>query len=480
MAAALDYLNDIESVKKELAERKLTHFIRQAWPQVEPAYQYLHNWHIDVMSEYLEAVRHSQIQQLIINIPPRCMKSIECAVMFPAWCWTNTPSDKFVFASYAQNLSVRDSMKMRRLIKSDWYQSRWPMSLLGDSDNKMKFENEHTGYRIATSVGGVGTGEGGDYVFADDPHNVVEGESDAKREDVLLWWDESMSSRLNNPKTGRRVVIMQRVHQNDLVGHLLEQGGWVHLCLPMEFGLGPTVHDMKVVSPPSSIHTRDPRTREGELLWPERIGDAELTRLKTNMGTYAYAGQMNQNPTPRKGAMFDVDKIEMRTSPSAPIKRVVRCWDKAGTEGAGARTAGVKMALLENKRICIMDSKIGQWEAAKRNRIMKNTAVSDGKQVKIYIEQEGGSGGKESAENSVKELVGFYAYAEVPKGDKEWRAEPFVIQIDANNVEMLVGDWNEEYLNELRKFPNGTFKDQTDASALCVKKLTDRTNRVLS
>lgn len=467
MATALDYLSDIEAVKKELAERKLTHFLKQAWSQVEPSYKYIHNWHIDVMSEHLEAVRHSQIQQLVINIPPRCMKSLECAVMFPAWCWTTMPSDKFLFASYAQNLSVRDSMKMRRLIKSDWYQERWPMSLLGDSDNKMKFENEYTGYRIATSVGGVGTGEGGDYVCADDPHNVVEGESDAKREEVLKWWDESMATRLNDPKTGRRIVIMQRVHQNDLVGHILSTGGWVHCCLPMEYV--PKV----LVDMASPVRARDPRIKEGDLLWPERIGEVEIARLKKNMGVYAYAGQMQQDPTPRKGAMIDVDKIEMRVSPSAPIKRMVRCWDKAGTEGAGARTAGVKIALLTNKRLCIMDVRKGQWAAPKRNAIMRNVAQMDTKNVRIYIEQEGGSGGKESAENSVKELVGFRAYAEVPKGDKEMRAEPFSIQVDASNVECLLGDWNEEYLEELRKFPNGTFKDQTDATSLCVKKLTD-------
>lgn len=471
MSAALDLLGRIDDVKRELAERKLAHFIRQAWNEVEPAYQYVHNWHIDVMSEYLEALRHRDFQQLVINIPPRCMKSLECAVMFPAWCWTTVPSDKFVYASYGQHLSVRDSMKMRRLVKSRWYQERWPMKLRDDSDNKMKYENEHTGYRLATAVKGVGTGEGGDYIVADDPHNVVEGESDAKREEVLLWWDESMATRLNDPKTGCRLVIMQRVHQNDLVGHILETGGWVHLCLPMEY-------IPRVQVEVKGVKLKDPRTQEGELLWPERIGPDELTRLKTNMGPYAYAGQMQQEPAPRKGAMIDVDLIELRMEPSAPIKKIVRAWDKAGTEGAGARTAGVKMAMLENKRICILDVVKGQWAAAKRNTIMRNTAELDTKKVKIYIEQEGGSGGKESAENSVKELAGFKAYAEAPKGDKEMRAEPFAIQVAAHNVECLVRPWTEEYLEELRKFPTGTFKDQTDATSLGLKKLTDKSGTV--
>lgn len=467
MSSALDYLNDRDALIKEACERRLRHFVKQAWNVVEPAYQYSHNWHIDAICEHLEYVRASEIQQLLINIPPRCMKSISCAVMFPAWIWTTTPAAKYVYSSYAQNLSTRDSMAMRRLVKSPWYQQYWPIEFEQDEDNKTKYRNNKTGYRIATSVGGTNTGEGGDYVVADDPHNVVEGESEAKRQAAILWWDEAMSSRLNDPKTGRRIVIMQRVHELDLSGHLLEKGGWVHLCLPMEY-------HKKTRCFISLTGFEDPRTEDGELMWPNRIGKPELEKLKTNLGDYAYANQYDQLPAPRKGAMIDVDKIEVRQEPSAPIKRVVRAWDKAGTEGAGARTAGVLVALLENKRICIMDVKKGQWGATKRNLVMKSTAELDGKRIRIWIEQEGGSGGKESAENSVKELAGFKAYAESPKGTKEDRAEPFAIQVGVSNVEVLSGPWTKEYLDELRVFPNGKFKDQVDATSLGLKKVTEK------
>jgi len=471
VATALDYLNDRDGLYKELAQRKLKHFISQAWSIVEPAYPFIPNWHIDAICEHLTALRNREIRQLIINIPPRCMKSLTCAVFFPAWCWTDMPSDKFVFASYAQNLSVRDSMKMRRLIKSSWYQSFWPMDFQQDSDNKTKYENEFTGYRIATSPGGVGTGEGGDYIVADDPHNVVDGESELKRTGVIDWWDESMSTRLNDPKTGCRLVIMQRVHEIDLCGHLLEKGGWEHLMLPMEF-------EPERKCYVESTGFTDSRIKDGDLLWPERIGNTEVELLKTNMGPYAYAGQMQQRPAPRKGALIDVDKIELVQQPSAPIKKEVRAWDKAGTEGDGARTAGLKIALLTNGKICITHVVKGQWAAPKRNKIMLNTARTDGKKVRIYIEQEGGSGGKESAENSVAELAGFRAYAEVPRGDKEMRSEPFCIQVDVGNVECLIREWTEDLLAEYRVFPNGKFKDQTDATSLGVKKLTDNSGMV--
>ena len=471
LSTALDYLSDRDGLYKELATRSLKHFVSQAWNIVEPAYPFRSNWHIDAICDHLEALRKREIRQLIINIPPRCMKSLAASVFFPAWCWTNEPSAKFVYASYAQTLSIRDSMKMRRVITSPWFQQNWPIKLEVDSNQKIKFENVATGYRIATSVEGIATGEGGDFVGCDDPHNVNEAESDVKRGSATTWWDETMSSRLNDPKTGCRFIIMQRVHEQDMTGHLKEKGGWEHLCLPMEY-------DPKAKCVVEVTGFKDPRTEENELLWPEHIGTEEIDRLKRNMGPYAYNGQYQQNPVPRKGTMLDVDNIDVRAEPSAPIKKEVRAWDKAGTEGGGARTAGVRVAILENGKICITDVVKFQHSAAKREKAIKNTAEMDGKKIRIYIEQEGGSGGKESAEGTISNLAGFRAYHEPPRGDKAIRAEPLAIQLDVSNVEVLARAWTSDYIEELRKFPVGKFKDQVDATSLGLKKITDNTGRV--
>lgn len=470
MAAAIDYLNDRNGLYKELAERSLKSFVRQAWGIVEPSYVFVPNWHLDALCDHLEAFRRGVIRKLLVNMPPRFLKSIICAIMFPAWVWTTEPGKKFVYSSYAQNLSVRDSMAMRRLIKSPWYQNNWQVDFERDQDNKTKYQNQFTGYRVATSVGGQNTGEGGDWVFTDDPHNVMEAESDVKLASTIKWWDEVMSSRLNDRRYGGRCVVMQVTGQKDLTNHLIEKGGWTRLFFPMEY-------DPEDKCQIDITGFEDPRTAKGELLCPQRIDEAENEELKLDLGKHAYDNQYNQKRTPRRGTLIDVDKIELRISPSAPIKKSIRAWDKAYTENAGARTAGVKMALLTNGKICILDSSKGQWGTAKRNRRMKDTAMLDGKKVHIWIEQEGAAG-KESAENSVKELVGFRAHAEVPKGDKEMRNEPFQIQVDANNVECIIGDFTEEYIHELRKFPNGRFKDQVDASSLALKKLTDDSNRV--
>lgn len=221
------------------------------------------------------------------------MKSLSVAVAWPAWDWIKRPERRFLFASYAQTLSTRDSLKCRRLVQSPWYQQHWAgrFQLADDQNLKMRFDTDRGGYRLATSVGGALTGEGGDIIVIDDPHNASEAESQLIRESTLDWWDQAMSTRLNNPKTGAYVVVMQRVHDRDLTGHILAKDhGWDHLCLPMRYEVG---HPFKVRS---SLGWSDPRTKDGELLWPERIGEREAQSLEVALGQYGTAGQLQQRP----------------------------------------------------------------------------------------------------------------------------------------------------------------------------------------
>lgn len=222
------------------AERTFHEFAKQAWHVIEPGTPFLDNWHIEAICLHLEAVVDGRIRNLLINMPPRCMKSILVSVLFPAWVWIKHPEKRFLYSSYAQSLATDHSLATRRVIESDWYQSNWGdrYQLAGDANLKTKFENDQRGYRFSTSVGGMATGTGGDFIVADDPHNVKEAESDAVREATLAWWDQTMSTRLNNPKTGAKIIVMQRVHEGDLSGHVLKQGGYDHLCLPMKYEVG--------------------------------------------------------------------------------------------------------------------------------------------------------------------------------------------------------------------------------------------------
>ena len=256
------------------------------------------------------------------------MKSISVAVALPAWTWTLQPSKKFLFASYASSLSIRDSVKCRRLVESPWYKNHFGemFSLTGDQNQKQRFENNKTGQRIATSVDGALTGEGGDIIVIDDPHNVREADSSTVREGVLDWWDQAMQSRLNDPKTGAFIIIMQRVHENDLTGHILanEHEEWDHLCLPARYEIGHPTPTR------SSLFFTDPRTKDNELLWPERVDDITLTNLEKSLGSYASAGQLQQRPMPKGGGILKSEWwVPWEKNDLPDIEYVIQSWDTA-------------------------------------------------------------------------------------------------------------------------------------------------------
>ena len=299
----------LEVINKELAERHLSEFIKQLWGGIDP-HEYIHGWHIDAISEHLEAVLNGEIRRLLINIPPRHMKSIGFSVGFPAWAWIKRPELQFLFSSYASVLSIRDGVKCRRVIDNPIYQRRWAdkFSLTSDQNTKIRFDNDKGGYRIATSVDGMTTGEGGDIIGIDDANNVKEAESDITRTATNQWFDEVMQSRFNNPKTGALVAIQQRTHANDLSGHIMKKYGneYCYLILPGEYEI-----DSKRKNNLRVFHgwSGDPRKEEGELLWPQRFGRDELERLKLALGSYAAAGQIQQRPAPREGGVIPLDKF---------------------------------------------------------------------------------------------------------------------------------------------------------------------------
>jgi hypothetical protein len=223
------------TVLRTLAERSLHHFVRQAWPIVESA-PFIDGWHIRAICAHLEAVTRGDILKLLINVPPGCSKSLLTCVFWPAWEWVNNPTLRLFFASYDQRLSTRDSVKCRILIGSQWYQANWGerFQFTGDQNQKTYYENNRGGYRLATSVGGHGTGEHPDRIVIDDPHDVRGSESEAERQSAHGWWNLTMGAR-GVSRSARRVIIMQRLHQDDLSGRVLDQGGFEHICLPMRY-----------------------------------------------------------------------------------------------------------------------------------------------------------------------------------------------------------------------------------------------------
>lgn len=289
-------LPTVEEIDAAIAGRGLSEFIRQAWKVIEPETEYLHNWHIDAICEYLQAADDGEIKRLLINMPPRAMKSISVSIMWPVWSWIRKPESRWLFASYAANLSTEHSVGRRTIIQSDWYQRHWGdrYQLTSDQNVKTEYQNDKQGRMFATSFGGVAAGKGGDRIVIDDPHDPKGAESDVQRKTTLSIFDRKLSTRLNDKKTGVIVVVMQRLHEQDVSARCIEQG-YTHLCLPAEDTPG------KVISAPSGKEfIRD----DSGLLWPAREGPKEIAQAKLQLGDFGYAGQYGQRPYPLGGAIF--------------------------------------------------------------------------------------------------------------------------------------------------------------------------------
>lgn len=278
-----------------------TAFAKRAFEIVLPHIPYEHNWHIEAICEYLTAVYRGDIKRLIINIPPRSMKSILVNVAFPAWVLGNSPHEKLLSASYGQTLSEKHSVDCRMLMESSFYKSVFPETqIVADQNTKRKFVTSKRGHRIATSVGGAATGEGGNFLIIDDPLSADDARSETKRQEAISWFDQTFSSRLDDKRSGRMIVVMQRLHENDLTGYLLEKGGWTHLKVPL------------IADKDYSYHVGDfnHEFKQGEVLQPERWPDNILERTKIEAGKYGFAGQYMQNPAPLGGGEFKKEWIK--------------------------------------------------------------------------------------------------------------------------------------------------------------------------
>jgi len=330
----LDLTDARRELSRHICENSLYEFLRRAWQWVDPS-PFADGWPIEAVAEHLEAVCDGDIKRLIVNLPPRFGKSSICSVSFPGWIWaqrfkspTSGPGVQFLTASYAAQLSVRDSVKCRRLIDSPWYQELWGdrFKLSSDQNVKSRFDNNKGGTRLSTSVGSALTGEGMSIGIIDDPNGAQDATSEAVIESTIEWFDHAMSTRLSDPKTGAFIIIQQRLAENDLTGHILEKqvGDWTHLCLPMKY------------EPDRSFTTvigwKDPRTNEGELLWPERFGEPEVKALEKALGPWAAAGQLQQRPEPKGGGV--IKREWWQTWPSdnyPPVEYIIASLDTAYT-----------------------------------------------------------------------------------------------------------------------------------------------------
>ena len=341
----IDGKASLRAIQKRRCELSLANFIKKAWHVVEPGQPYVDNWHISLIAAHLEAITDGHVledgspyNRLLINVPPGTMKSMIVNIFWPSWEWgpRNMPHLRYICAAHQQGLAIRDSTKMRRLVTSEWYQERWGdrVKLTGDQNAKTKFENTATGFREALAAGSI-TGSRGDRVLIDDPHSVESANSEAMRHTTLEWFTEAVPTRLNNPKTSAIVIIMQRLHEEDVSGVVLDRKGFKgvydHICLPMRF-------EAWRKDIPTKLGYCDVREDEGELLFPQRFPPEVVDRDEAAMGPYAVASQHQQTPTPRGGGVIKDQWWQLWYQPDfPPLDFVVASLDTAYSSKAEER-----------------------------------------------------------------------------------------------------------------------------------------------
>ena len=433
-----------EFAAQELARADLYFFSRWMFNQ-RRGYKWLRSPHHKTICDSLMRVYRGECKRLIINIPPRYSKTELAVVNFIAWCFGHVPDAEFIHASYSGTLAINNSAAVRGVVQHEAYAEIFPGMTLA-TDAKAHWVTTAGGVMYATGTGGTITGFGagkhrdgfGGAIIIDDPHKADEARSDVMRQNVIDWFQNTLESRKNSPETPI-IVIMQRLHQDDLAGWLADGGNgeeWETVCLP-------------------AIQA------DSTALWPAKH-DIETLRRMEQAAPYVFAGQYQQRPAPAEGGVFKPDQLQVVEALPAGSIQWVRGWDLASTTN-GDWTAGAKLGRMSDGRLVIADVVRLRAGPDERDAAIVNTAAADGRAVKISIPQDPGQAGKTQVLYLTRSLVGHRVVSSPESGDKVTRAEPLAAQINIGNVLMLRGEFNRQLIEELRMFPNGSNDDQVDA-----------------
>jgi len=451
------------------ARDNLASFVRQAWPVLEPG-PLCWNWHIEHICAHLEAVTDGRIKRLLINIPPGHMKSLIVSVFWPTWTWLRQPEWRMLCGSYAQVLALRDADRCRDLICSEWYQNTFRPSWTLDSKQNAKghFRNTATGSRVAFSVGGRVTGLRGNCVLIDDPLNAMDAHSTAKRTRANVWLDEAVTTRLNDPRTGAIVIIMQRLHHQDTAGHVIEQGGYEHLCLPSRFDPERAYR--------TSIGWSDPRKEAGELLFPEMYTEETLLDAELRLGPLAFAGQHQQIPTPASGNLFKAGML-CRTAtgrnfwpfPEGKIEEAYFSWDTATkTKSYNDFTAGCLSLLASDGFVYLVPVTLERLEVPDVVKAVAMQWVEWSRRLGTSLRGcriEEGAG--TAVVQYVPRLMSQREHSTVP--DASWTQDEWDELRQAPALRLVDTSLSREWLDQLLGFPVATHDDAVDATVAAVE-----------
>ena len=434
------------------------YFAERCFCELNPQTEFLTNWHIEVIAAKLAAVREGKIRRLIINLPPRHLKSLMASVAFPAWCLGHDPSAQILCVSYAQDLADKLARDCRSVMTSPWYRRIFPTRLAPHRQAVQEFITTRQGYRLATSTGGVLTGRGADIILIDDPLKPDEALSDAQRKTANDWFSHTLYSRLNDKRSGAIVIIMQRLHEDDLVGHVLAQEPWEVLSFPA-IAEADEVHRIETI-----WGSRWFRRRQGEALHPEREPLDTLDRIRRSVGEYNFAGQYQQSPAPLGGGLVKAEWFKRYRENERPERfdRIVQSWDTANkatelSDFSVCTTWGIKG---KNLFLLAVFRRRLEYPALKR-------AVRDQQNLfeanVVLIED------KASGTQLIQELMADGCHSVTryqPDCEKIMRMHAQTAIIENGLVHIPeTAPWLAEYLHEMRVFPKGKHDDQVDSTA---------------
>lgn len=459
---------------RAMCEASVINFSRHAWNILEPKSREMKTgWALDAMAEHLTAVTNGEINRLVISVPPGFMKSMMTKIFWPAWEWgpQKRPDIRYVTAAYADHLSMRDARKMKLVITSDWYQKLWPhVRLSSDQAQKSNFHNDANGFMLGTSVGGLGTGERGDRFICDDPNSVKDAESKLVRDGTNQWFLEVVPTRLNSEESAI-LVIQQRTNEDDVTGTILEKGlPYVHLSIPMEMDMGRKCT--------TSIGWEDPRTKEGELAWPERFPQHVVDELKNTLGVYASSAQLQQAPSPRGGGIIRREWwVLWEDIWFPPMELVVIAVDTAYSEKqeadfSAAVVLGVYRDQYDLPKIMLMSA--WQERLGLNDLVLKLAATSKKyKADRLLIEAKasGISVGQEIKRMFGQEVFGVTMIN--PKGDKTARLQSVEPLFAAGMIFAPDKAYADMVIDQVTKFPKSKNDDLCDALSCGIRWLRD-------
>lgn len=437
-------------------ENSFEEFVKATWHIIEPSTPLLWGWAMSAICSHLQAVAEGKIKRLCVNVPPGFSKSLLTSVFFPAWLWIKQPHKRIIGTAHSKELAIRDSTKMQTIVESEFFKERWNVRLKDNQNSKSNFANESEGVRFAAAFTKM-TGVRGDIVILDDPISAFDANSEAEINNARLAFLETLPSRINNDDSAI-IVIMQRLSEKDVTGVIIEKElDYTMLVLPMRF------EKDRVCK--TDIGFVDPRTEEGELLFPEFFTEERVSALEKSLGAFSTAGQLQQLPIPRGGGLFKREWFDDKLLQAMPNDvRWVRGYDlAAGTKKQHDFTSSALVGMTNDNRIIIADVKNEKLSPNAVRSLIKQTAEYDGQHVRVSIPQDPGQAGLAQTEQFRQDLMGYDFKFSTESGDKQTRALPLAAQAEAGAVYYVKGDWNAAFFDQLCNFPNAKNDDMVDS-----------------